>query len=58
LTQQSIPILGRTFYRDHSSVIHGCKKIKYMMETNPQTRALVERLEAQLREAAKLCYDY
>jgi hypothetical protein len=50
LTEQSLPCIGRVFYRDHTSVLHGCRRVKDLMEKNPQTRALVERLENELRE--------
>jgi hypothetical protein len=45
----SLPIVGRHFYRDHTSVLSGRKKIERLIGEDPVVAALVERLEAQLR---------
>jgi chromosomal replication initiator protein len=53
LTQQSLPVISKCFYRDHTSVLHACRRIKLMMERDPQVRETIERLEARLRSCEK-----
>ena len=43
-TRCSYTEIGRVFRRDHSSVIHRCKKIESLMATDQQLRAVVDRL--------------
>jgi chromosomal replication initiator protein len=51
LTAQSLPVIARQFFRDHTSVLHGVRRIKLMMESDRETRMLVERLETKLRSS-------
>lgn len=45
----SLPLIGRYFFRDHSSVLHAIRKLKRKIDEDPTLRETVERLEAQLR---------
>ena len=41
-TDYSLPKIGRYVKRDHTSVMHGIKRIKELMETNSELKTLVE----------------
>ena len=50
LTDTSLPRLGEAFGgRDHSTIMHGCARVKEQMETDPAFRAAVESLGDSLR---------
>jgi chromosomal replication initiator protein len=51
LPAHSLPVIGRYFFRDHTSIMSARNKISRMVENNPATRALVERLGRELRNA-------
>lgn len=48
LTHRSTVEVGEIFEREHSTVVHACKTIRGLMETDPRFRALVEGVEAAL----------
>ncbi len=41
--------IGQEFYRDHTTVIHACEKVKIQMETDGQLRQNIEYIIKQLR---------
>jgi Bacterial dnaA protein helix-turn-helix len=45
----SSPVVGRIFYRDHTSVLHGWRKVKLRMAEDPALCERIERLERELR---------
>jgi chromosomal replication initiator protein len=46
--QLSYPSIGRMFFRDHSSVLHGCRNAECWLEHNQQTRDDYERILRRL----------
>ena len=49
LTQESLPTIGREFGgRDHTTVLHACKRISERMSENVSSRAAVEELRTRL----------
>lgn len=46
ITLRSLPEIGRCFHRDHTTVLHGIRKITAMMEADEVFRAKVEELRA------------
>ena len=38
LTQHSLPEIGESFEKDHTTVLHACKRIKSLRETEPRIR--------------------
>jgi chromosomal replication initiator protein len=49
LTQESLPTIGREFGgRDHTTVLHACKRISERMSENVSSRATVEELRTRL----------
>jgi len=49
LTQESLPAIGREFGgRDHTTVLHACKRISERMSENVSSRAAVEELRTRL----------
>lgn len=50
LTDQSFPEIGRRFGgKDHSTVIHACRRVGQLHQNDPDTRILVEGLIQKLR---------
>jgi chromosomal replication initiator protein len=50
LTTSSLPVIGRHFGgRDHTTVLHACRRTASRMSTDPSARAAVENMRAQLR---------
>jgi hypothetical protein len=49
LTKRSLPEIAYPFGYDHTSVIHGIKKITMMMQEDPDLAAKVAAIEADLR---------
>jgi chromosomal replication initiator protein len=50
LTRHSLPDIGRYFGgRDHTTVLHGCEKIKELLESDAHFRAEIELLVNRLR---------
>lgn len=47
----SLPLIGRMFGRDHSTVIHGLKKYQEWRQYDPEFRELTEKLERELTGA-------
>lgn len=39
----SLPNIGQQFGRDHSTIIHACKRVRQRTEADPEFAALVER---------------
>ncbi len=48
-TKLSLPSIGRFLNKDHTTVIHGTERIKRMIRNEPELKALVESLEAELK---------
>jgi chromosomal replication initiator protein len=44
----SFPLIGESFNRDHSSIIHGVRAISGRMEAEPAFRLTVKRIEHEL----------
>jgi hypothetical protein len=48
LTKQSLPTIGRVMDRDHTTILHGCRRIAKLRQQDPQLdaeiKALLERL--------------
>ena len=40
----SLPFIGRAFNRDHTSVMHACRRIAELLKTDPQLAAQVDAL--------------
>ncbi|MGC6426753.1 MAG: chromosomal replication initiator protein DnaA [Akkermansiaceae bacterium] len=50
LTSLSLVEIGEAFgRRDHGTVIHACKRVEQELETNPEVKAVVEKLISQLQ---------
>ena len=49
LTNASLTMIGGWLRRDHATVSHSVRAVEARMQTEPQSRAEVEALEAQLR---------
>jgi chromosomal replication initiator protein len=50
LTPMPLTDIGKAFGgRDHTTVMHACDKVKDLMETEPEVRRTVEKLEEKLR---------
>lgn len=50
LTSLSLVEIGEAFgRRDHGTVIHACKRVEQELEVNPEVKAIVEKLIAQLQ---------
>ena len=45
----SIPLIGRLFGRDHSTVMYSLKKYQEWRECDPEFRELAERVEKKLK---------
>jgi len=53
LTDMSLSDIGSKFgKRDHTTVIHGCDKIAEKAKTDPQFKAVLDRLEEQIRQSS------
>jgi chromosomal replication initiator protein len=48
LTEHSLPEIGRAFDKDHTTVLHACKKIRELREDDPRIREDYENLLRQL----------
>ena len=48
LTEHSLPEIGRAFDKDHTTVLHACKKVKELREEEPRIREDYENLLRQL----------
>jgi len=50
LTSHSLPEIGGMFGgRDHTTILHSCKKIELELTTKPQTRAIVDELRGNIK---------
>jgi len=49
LTKNSLPEIGKQFHKDHTTVIHGCDKIKRLMESDGLFKAEIDQLTSQLQ---------
>jgi chromosomal replication initiator protein len=53
LTSASLSEIGEVFGRkDHTTVLHACRKIKTLQKTDPECRSLVESLRKEIQSAA------
>lgn len=53
MTSLSLPEIGRRFGgRDHTTVLHGCRKILALMETNPALAERVNRIKENMPEVS------
>ena len=51
LTNESLPAIGRDFGgRDHTTVMHACRRTAARIEADPDTRQAVEKIEQELGE--------
>ncbi|MBA2764270.1 MAG: chromosomal replication initiator protein DnaA [Thermoleophilaceae bacterium] len=49
LTDESLPAIGAAFAgRNHSTVIHACRRATHAIESEPRTRELVDKLRSEL----------
>jgi len=48
LTEHSLPEIGRAFDKDHTTVLHACKKVRELREDDPRIREDYENLLRQL----------
>lgn len=53
-TGLSYPKLGRYFRKDHTSIMHGVKRINQLMELKPEIKKLVEELSEQINRTESL----
>ena len=49
LTKSSLPDLGKQFHKDHTTVIHGCDKIKRLMESDGLFKSEIDQLVSHLQ---------
>jgi chromosomal replication initiator protein len=49
LTKSSLPDLGKQFHKDHTTVIHGCDKIKRLMESDGLFKSEIDQLVGRLQ---------
>jgi len=49
LTDSSLPDLGEKFGRDHSTVLHACKKIRAEMEDSAELAAIIASIKVRLK---------
>lgn len=50
MTQHSLPSIGNAFARNHSTVLHACRLVKYKMRSDPQLRQSVSVLTHKLTQ--------
>lgn len=51
MTDLSYPRIGRVFgFRDHSTVMHGCEKVKWWLINDPGVEDILRELAAEARE--------
>ncbi len=48
-SKKSLSTIGSAFGRDHSTVVHACKTVKNLMETDKDFRRFMEDIERQLK---------
>jgi len=48
VTKLSLPQLGKAFGRDHTTVLHACKKVEELLKSDPKLRRTVRELKAEL----------
>lgn len=49
LTKSSLPDIGKQFHKDHTTVIHGCDKIKRLMESDGLFKSEIDQLVSRLQ---------
>jgi len=49
MTDQSLPAIGKSFERNHATVIHAIDRIENKMAKDENFRSIVNQLERQLR---------
>jgi chromosomal replication initiator protein len=49
LTKSSLPDIGRQFHKDHTTVIHGCEKIKRLMDSDELFKSEIDQLVSRLQ---------
>ena len=49
LTQKPVTDIGRAFGRDHSTVLHGCERVKDMLEVEPDIKRGVQEIQERLK---------
>jgi chromosomal replication initiator protein len=49
LTKSSLPDIGKQFHKDHTTVIHGCDKIKRLMENDDLFKSEIDQLVSRLQ---------
>lgn len=54
LTGKSLPVIGRLFDRDHTTVIHACRHVAKVIAGDPHKRADVEALRLALTPPERL----
>jgi chromosomal replication initiator protein len=48
MTIESMPKIGRVFGRDHTTVLHGVKRIKALYDADPDFAAEVEAIRSKV----------
>lgn len=51
LAAKSLPAIGRFLARDHSSILHGVRKIESLRKHKPELNAKIERIEERFKDA-------
>jgi chromosomal replication initiator protein len=49
LTKSSLPDIGKQFHKDHTTVIHGCEKIRRLMDSDEPFKAEIDQLVSRLQ---------
>jgi chromosomal replication initiator protein len=49
LTRNSLPDIGKQFHKDHTTVIHGCDKIRRLMESDELFKSEIGQLVSRLQ---------
>ena len=48
MTPLSTPAIARHFHRDHSTVVYACRVVEQIMQHDPATAAVIERLRYRI----------
>ncbi len=55
LTKHSLPTIGRVLERDHTTILHGCRRIAKLRQQDPQLDAEIKALVERLTPGATAC---
>jgi chromosomal replication initiator protein len=50
MTPRSFPEIGKHFAKDHTTVMHGCDKVRELCDSDPRFKAEVETIQRSIRD--------